>query len=320
MNPEMTNRLAAAGQAYERETGQKPKYGLGDRDSETQRFYWEDSNHGRKYAAASPGKSLHQQGLAMDMPDGAFAHWLQQGNAKRFGLGFPLGGRDPFHIQMQDGRGNAYPYVPQVVEANMHTQGQATAPGSATRGPRWASALPSGASAPAATRAVLNNNPGNIKMGPDARQYGATKVDNEGHAIFPNKEAGIRAQADLLTRNYNNKTVEEIGRTYAEDPRWAADVMRIGGFRPNERLNLRDPTTLRRLQEAIWRQEGAEQPTVEEMAAENRRKLPGQLLNLLGRGPAAVAQFGPHAADLTPEDALRNIQRYQNRPADRPRP
>ncbi|MBA0084242.1 MAG: hypothetical protein HRJ53_04535, partial [Acidobacteria bacterium Pan2503] len=111
-NPEFSNRLTAAGQAYERETGIPPNYGLGDRDTETQRFFWEDSQHGRRYAAAPPGQSLHQSGLAMDMPpDSGFTAWLRNGNARRFGLSFPVP-HDPYHIQMQDLRGNPYPYTP----------------------------------------------------------------------------------------------------------------------------------------------------------------------------------------------------------------
>jgi hypothetical protein len=136
MNPEFSNRLAAAGQAYERETGQKPQYGLGDRDPETQRFFWEDSRHGTRYAAAPPGRSLHQQGLAMDMPPGGFDSWLHR-NGQRFGLGFPLGNRDPNHIQMQDLRGRAFPYTPQVAEANMHIPGSQAPVGSRAPDPNY---------------------------------------------------------------------------------------------------------------------------------------------------------------------------------------
>jgi hypothetical protein len=146
-----------------------------------------------------------------------------------------------------------------------------------TGGSRWSNALPGGGGPQQnfpVTRGDRNMNPGNIKMGPDAQRYGATGVDNQGHAVFPNAEAGIRAQADLLTRNYNGKTVTEMGRSYAEDPGWARGVMAAGGFGPNERLNLRDPATLRRLQEAIWRQEGTHPNagSAQETFRENIRK------------------------------------------------
>lgn len=128
INPEMTNRLAAAGQEFERQTGQKPVYGLGDRDSETQRFFWDESQHGTLYAAAPPGQSLHQRGLAMDMPPkSGFTAWLKAGNAERFGLGFPLTDAkrpDPYHIQMQDAHGRAYPYAPNPMEAGRPATGQ----------------------------------------------------------------------------------------------------------------------------------------------------------------------------------------------------
>jgi GH24 family phage-related lysozyme (muramidase) len=47
------------------------------------------------------------------MPDGGFTKWLQQGNAKRFGLGFPVN-NDSNHIQMNDLQGRPYPYTPQA--------------------------------------------------------------------------------------------------------------------------------------------------------------------------------------------------------------
>ena len=48
---------------------------------------------------------------------------------------------------------------------------------------------------PGDTRADQNNNPGNIKMGPVARQFGAVSQDDQGHAIFPTWERGNAAQA-----------------------------------------------------------------------------------------------------------------------------
>ena len=45
------------------------------------------------------------------------------------------------------------------------------------------------------SRGDRNNNPGNIKMGPVARQFGAVSQDDQGHAIFPTWERGNAAQA-----------------------------------------------------------------------------------------------------------------------------
>jgi hypothetical protein len=109
MNPEFTRRLAAAGRAYQQETGRNPQYGEGDRDAATQAHYWRRLQGGRLGMVARPGHSLHQRGLAMDIPSGGFYRWLRQ-NGHRFGLGFPLRG-DPQHIQMQHGR-FFYPYTP----------------------------------------------------------------------------------------------------------------------------------------------------------------------------------------------------------------
>lgn len=112
-NPQMANRLAAAGREFERtHPGQRAQFGEGDRDPQTQSVYYNRYRTGRGGLAARPGHSLHQSGNAMDIPDGAFANWLHAGNAARFGLGFPLGDSDPNHIQMMDNRGRAYPYHP----------------------------------------------------------------------------------------------------------------------------------------------------------------------------------------------------------------
>jgi hypothetical protein len=97
-DPTLAARLHAAGEAFEKETGAKPQYGEADRDAATQQRYWEDSGHGSRYPAAPPGRSQHQQGKAMDLPDSDFRRWLKSGNQKRFGLHFPIRGDEP-HIQ-----------------------------------------------------------------------------------------------------------------------------------------------------------------------------------------------------------------------------
>lgn len=94
---EFARRLAEAGRAYQAETGADPTYGEGDRDIGTQTHYWEESHHGRDYAAAPPGRSNHQRGEAMDIPAGAFRDWLYR-NGRRFGLRFPYRNDAP-HIQ-----------------------------------------------------------------------------------------------------------------------------------------------------------------------------------------------------------------------------
>lgn len=110
------------------------------------------------------------------------------------------------------------------------------------------------------SRGDRNKNPGNIKMGPVARAFGAVGADSQGHAIFPTWEAGNAAQAELLRRAYSGMTIEQMGSKYAEDPNWAAGVMRYGGYAPNTVPNLMDPAQMERLQAAIRRQEGTHAP------------------------------------------------------------
>ena len=106
------------------------------------------------------------------------------------------------------------------------------------------------------TRGDRNNNPGNIKMGPDARAFGATGQDDQGHAIFPTKEAGDAAQASLLRRLYSGMTIAQMGMKYAEDPHWAAGVAAAGGYGLGDVPNMSDPAQMARLQRAIRQQEG----------------------------------------------------------------
>jgi hypothetical protein len=256
------------------------------------------NDRGKRYGS---GKSSHAYGAAVDMNDAV----AQDPRTKAW--------IDQHPQQWQDmlRRHNFAQYMPQKDPNHLEWTGpNAGGRGTAAAGaatPRWANALqnPPGP----LTRGDRNNNPGNIKWGPDARAAGATGVDDQGHAVFPNKDAGIQAQANLLTRNYNNKTVPEMGRSYATDPRWAHGVMAAGGFRPNERLNLHDPATMQRLQQAIWRQEGTHPFSIDEETAKTRAGgLPG------------VAGLVTSMMGDTSDEALRTIQRQQNPPAARPRP
>jgi hypothetical protein len=183
--------------------------------------------------------------------------------------------------------------------------------------PRWAGSLQNPAGP--LTRGDRNMNPGNIKWGPDARAAGATGQDSQGHAVFPNVQAGIQAQANLLRRNYNNKTVPEMGRSYATDRGWAKGVMAAGGFRPNDRLNLNDPATMDRLQRAIWRQEGTHPQTAQRQAPGTAAATPGTMEQGAramgftpgqgspeGRPLSQPTSTGPQASSTTYEDELRN--------------
>jgi hypothetical protein len=119
----------------------------------------------------------------------------------------------------------------------------------------------------ALTRGERNNNPGNIKRGPFSARHGATGYDRQNHAQFPNFEAGAKAHADLLRTMHRGKTIPQMNRrgdnsAYAEgNPEWTRNVMRFGGYGPNDIPDLDSPEGMERLQRAIWRQEGVRPPS-----------------------------------------------------------
>jgi hypothetical protein len=86
----------------------------------------------------------------------------------------------------------------------------------------------------AGTIATDQNNPGDLKWGPFAQAHGATGPGRGGHAIFPDAATGRSAMIDLLkSPKYAGKSIAEIGRTYAEDPKWGAGVAKAAGLPPS---------------------------------------------------------------------------------------
>jgi LAS superfamily LD-carboxypeptidase LdcB len=73
----------------------------GFRTNQQQADIYERSGQGTKFMAAPPGKSLHETGQAADwsFKNPEADQWVHE-NAGRFGLGFPLGSRDPNHMQL----------------------------------------------------------------------------------------------------------------------------------------------------------------------------------------------------------------------------
>lgn len=70
------------------------------------------------------------------------------------------------------------------------------------------------------TIAVSHNNPGNIKFGDYAQQYGAVEgrhaTDGGTFAVFPDVNTGLKAQRDLLLgKNYRNLTVDEAMKRWS---------------------------------------------------------------------------------------------------------
>lgn len=104
LNPEFASRLAAAGRAYEQETGQKAQFGETGRSREQQAKYYQEFKRTGQGRAAPPGQSRHEKGLATDIPTspdgGRFNNWMHR-NASRFGLeGLRPDLNDPYHFQM----------------------------------------------------------------------------------------------------------------------------------------------------------------------------------------------------------------------------
>jgi hypothetical protein len=86
------------------------------------------------------------------------------------------------------------------------------------------------------SRSYRNNNPGNIKLGSFAKQYGATEADDQGHAIFPDYALG-RAALEALLRKHSGESLSKMGGWYAEDPNWARGVAAAGGLNINAPMN-----------------------------------------------------------------------------------
>jgi hypothetical protein len=99
LQPEFASRLAAAGQAYERETGQKATFGETGRSRDVQARYYANFQRTGQGLAAPPGSSRHEIGQATDIPDGPFQNWMHR-NAARFGIQGLRDPRDPNHFQL----------------------------------------------------------------------------------------------------------------------------------------------------------------------------------------------------------------------------
>jgi hypothetical protein len=110
LDPQMASRLRQAGEAYEKETGKRAIFGETFRDRTQQEIYYQEYLRNPKGGlAAPPGKSLHELGIATDIPlneggdKGAFNAWMhQRKGGGRFGLTGIRG--DQPHIQMVEGR------------------------------------------------------------------------------------------------------------------------------------------------------------------------------------------------------------------------
>ncbi len=107
-------RLSAAIAAAEAATGAKASFLSGRRTAAQGVEIWNRATdfgrHAPSFAAAPPGKSLHEQGMAVDMADGPVRNWVQA-HAKEYGLEAATAydrahgkwSHDPPHIQLARG-------------------------------------------------------------------------------------------------------------------------------------------------------------------------------------------------------------------------
>jgi hypothetical protein len=83
------------------------------------------------------------------------------------------------------------------------------------------------------------NNPGDIKWGQFAQEHGAIgRGARGGHAVFASAEEGQQALSELLEeRGATGKSLSQINKWYAEDPRWGAGVAKkLGGVSRTQTL------------------------------------------------------------------------------------
>lgn len=106
----------------------------------------------------------------------------------------------------------------------------------------------------AGTRGDRNNNPGNMKMGPLAKAFGAVGADDKGFAIFPDALSGAEAHSALVKSDkYKGLTLDQFGNKYSEGSAdWKRTVGKSLGIGPNDIVDNQDP----RLIDAIKRAEG----------------------------------------------------------------
>lgn len=108
------------------------------------------------------------------------------------------------------------------------------------------------------SRSWRNNNPGNIEYGPFARSQGATGTDGR-FAIFPNYEAGRKAQEKLLfdSKGYRNLTLAQaIARWAPASENNVPAYLKAMSADPGARMSSFSPEQRVKLLDAMQRHEG----------------------------------------------------------------
>ena len=161
-----------------------------------------------------------------------------------------------------------------------------------------------------------NNNPGNMKYGPNAIKLGATGKDSGGFAIFPSMAVGFQAMQNLLGQygSQGTDTVSGIVSRWApakdhNNPvAYANFVAKQMGVTTSQRLNMSDASTRERMASAMSRYEGMNSTR---LGGGARSVVVNQTNNtsikVVGNGAEATGKAVVAAQSRLYGDALRNI-------------
>jgi len=143
-----------------------------------------------------------------------------------------------------------------------------------------------------------NNNPGNIKFGPFAEQYGATKgaaaSDGGNWAVFPDEQTGIQAQKDLLTSpNYKDLSLDQALLRWSGNGYDSKSLIKTIGYTPSwqgKKTSQMSDAELNDLVEAMRKREGWKVGKTNDKASQNNYSwsdldiMINTLTNALGNG------------------------------------
>jgi hypothetical protein len=102
VNPTLANAFLAAAAEYKQKTGETVNVNSAKRSTEEQQRLWEKKQRGEiRYPVAQPGTSLHERGLAIDVPEATAEKMDRMGILRNHGLNRPVPG-DPVHIQLMN--------------------------------------------------------------------------------------------------------------------------------------------------------------------------------------------------------------------------
>jgi len=159
----------------------------------------------------------------------------------------------------------------------------------------------------ALTRAERNNNPGNLIYNEYTKGLGAVAQDNNGFAIFPTLEIGRNALQENL-RNYQRRGVPQNVESIIEkwSPRGAKGNEKQGtayidfvaqrlGVKPNQPIDINDPTIMEKLTGSIARMEAGKELSSFRNPA-TAAATPAALATPAAAAPATPAAAAPAAA------------------------